>query len=302
MNPGITLNAEAGPRQRSLPVARPRLSATGRWVLGVTGLVLLTTLLLSAFRFLGDPTRFPVTQVDVLGTLDFTERDVLRAHVERHTRLGFYGFDVDALHRDVEAMPWVASVRVRRVWPASVTVEIDEHEPVARWNRNALISKRDQLFEPPQLEMDAERAQAWRTVFAELPKLAGAEGREQVLLDAWRRYSAELAPFEVSLVSLEEDKRHSQTLVLSNHVRVRLGVAERNERLARFLDVYARLVEPLDGRSARFDMRYSNGFAYRGPDVGANEQSSLDRWGLGSHGLGTRLAHQSTTRETRAWR
>ena len=45
---------------------------------------------------------------------------------------------------------------------------------------------------------------------------------------------------------------------------VKLGVADLEERMQRFVSVYTRLVEPLENKAASFDMRYANGFAMSG--------------------------------------
>jgi len=94
-----------------------------------------------------------------------------------------------------------------------------------------------------------------------LPRLAGAQGRHEFVLDAFRSYELALKPFGVQVKALLEDERRSQTLELANNVTVSIGYESHELRLQRFIDVYERLVVPLNGQSARFDMRYSNGFA-----------------------------------------
>jgi len=81
------------------------------------------------------------------------------------------------------------------------------------------------------------------------------------VLDAFRSYELALKPFGVQVKALLEDERRSQTLELANNVTISIGYESHELRLQRFIDVYERLVVPLNGQSARFDMRYSNGFA-----------------------------------------
>ena len=237
-----------------------------RWTIGALGLALVLVAAVVGSRLAGDPVRFPVTHVDVLGTLDYTDRDALRARIADELERGFHGLDVDVVRREVEDLPWVERARVSRIWPARVSIEVEEHEPAARWNDDALLSKRLALFRPPQLSLEDPRHAEWREVFAELPRLSGADGRHADVLEDHRRYAAELAPLGLRLEALLEDARRSQTLELSDAVTVRLGYEERALRLARFVDVHERLVAPLEGRPARFDMRYSNGFAFRGAE------------------------------------
>lgn len=259
----VTINAS--PRHHPvLPVKADRFSPVSRWSIGACGLLLTLVAGLTLSRWLDDPARFPVTNVDIMGTLDYADREALQGQIARIAGQGFYALDIDGLHSEVESFPWVAGARISRVWPGRVSVEVEEHEPAALWNQHELIAKSEVLLEPPQLKRDSARFLEWQRVFDALPRLSGATGRESAVLEAYREYSLDLERFGVSLKSLAEDERRSQTLTLSNDVVVKLGYEERRFRLDRFLDVFERLVTPLDGRRAEFDMRYSNGFALRG--------------------------------------
>lgn len=244
-----------------LPTGKAPMSRSVRWSIGILGFVMLISGAMYLSEIATDPRRFPVMNVDVSGTLDYTDREALRARVENHTQLGFYGMDVDAIRTSLESMPWVSQAHIRRVWPGRLMVSIEEYEPAARYNDDALVSKSMELFRPPQLDRDNPQYSQWRASFASLPKLEGAEGRHEFVLDAFRRYELALLPFGVTVKALIEDERRSQTLELANDVTVRIGYDSHELRLQRFIDVYERLVLPLNGRPASFDMRYSNGFA-----------------------------------------
>lgn len=247
--------------EQVLPVSKEPMKRGLRWSIGILGLVSVIAVALYLSDAASDPTHFPVMNVDVAGTLDYTDRDRLRVLIEQHTQRGFYGMDVDSIRESVETLPWVAQAHVRRIWPARLMVSVEEHEPSARYNDNALISKSMELFVPPQLSKDNPQYSEWRRSFAGLPRLAGAAGRHEFVLDAYRNYERALLPYGVSVKALYEDERLSQTLELSNDVTVRIGYESHELRLQRFLDVYERLVLPLNGQPAKFDMRYSNGFA-----------------------------------------
>jgi len=244
-----------------LPVSKEPMKIGLRWSIGIFGFVSLIAVAVYLSNKASDPTRFPVMNVDVAGTLDYTDRERLREKIEQHTQRGFYGMDVDSIRASVELMPWVVQAHVRRVWPARLTVSVEEHEPAARYNDDALISKSMELFTPEQLSKDNPQYSEWRENFSSLPRLAGADGRHEFVLDAYRNYERALLPFGVSIKALLEDERRSQTLELSNDVTVRIGYESHELRLQRFIDVFDRLVRPLEGQPAKFDMRYSNGFA-----------------------------------------
>lgn len=251
-----------------LPRAGSRQSPRARWTISALGLAVMLGAGVGLMKLAQDPERFPVSNVDILGTVDYVDRDKLKEAVGQYIEKGFYGLDIDDVRASVEQLPWVAHARVRRVWPGRIEVLVEEHEPGARWNDDQLLSKRLELFSPPQLQLDNSRYHQWREVFEGLPQIRGIDGRHSELLDAYRSYESSLSAFGLSLSELDEDERGSRTLVLSNNVTVRLGYEEQALRMQRFVDVYERMKAKIerqaDVSSATFDMRYSNGFALGG--------------------------------------
>ncbi|MBX2836174.1 MAG: cell division protein FtsQ/DivIB [Gammaproteobacteria bacterium] len=251
-------------RQAMYPVAPARLPQLHRWAMSLVGLGLVVLLGNAAWHSLKESSFFLVTNVDVSGTLDYTDRTALMARVGQYTEQSLLTLDIEAVQRQVEEMPWVRHAHVGRSAPGRLTIRIEEHEPIARWNDHSLISKRQILFAPPQLKADNSEYAEWRSHFKSLPVLGGSDARHEAVLDDYRQYSQALATVNVRLRSLIEDERQSQVLTLDNNIVVRLGYEDRSLRMRRFIDVYERLVVPLNGQSAQFDMRYTNGFAYSG--------------------------------------
>jgi len=251
-----------------LPKARRRMPPGTRWTISILGLLLLIGVGVGILKLVQDTERFPVSNVDILGTVDYVDRDKLKDAVGQYIEKGFYGLDIDDVRESVEQLPWIARARVRRVWPGRLEVHVEEHEPGARWNDDQLLSKRLELFAPPQLQLNNPRYHQWREVFENLPQIRGIDGRHSELLDAYRSYEGSLAEFGLTLSELDEDERGSRTLVLSNNVTVRLGYEEQDLRMQRFVDVYERMKAKIerqaDVSAATFDMRYSNGFALGG--------------------------------------
>ena len=261
MNQPVTQLSSNGPM---LPTGVAAVSPSIRMSISVLGLLLLVIGGIALARMAQDAQRFPVTNVDVLGTVDYTDRAALMQAIGEHTGQGFYGLDIDRVNESVAELEWVANARVSRVWPSRIEIDFDEHEPAARWNDQRLISKQMVMFSPAQLQPGNPQYEQWREVFSSLPQIRGVDGRHPILLDAFRAYSAELEKLGLALEVLEEDERGSQTLQLSNRVTVRLGLNDTELRMQRFIDVYPGLSGQIGERASSFDMRYSNGFALGG--------------------------------------
>lgn len=257
--------SQANTRQAVYPVATPKLPPLHRWAMSLVGLGVVLLLANTVWQMARDSSFFLVTNVDVGGTLDYTDREALMARVSQYTEQSLLTLDIEAVQSQVEELPWVRLAHVGRSAPGRLTIRVEEHEPVARWNDDSLISKRQILFSPPQLDSGSAEYAEWRTHFTALPKLGGIDSRHEAVLDQYRHYSQLLAPVGGKLSSVVEDERQSQVLNVNDNIIVRLGFENRELRIRRFIDVYERLVVPLNGQSAQFDMRYTNGFAYSGP-------------------------------------
>jgi cell division protein FtsQ len=73
-------------------------------------------------------------QAWVSGHRKTSDRDVLDALDLMHAR-SLFGFDKAHARRRIEALPWVADVRILTVWPHRVEVRISEREPFAVWRQ-----------------------------------------------------------------------------------------------------------------------------------------------------------------------
>lgn len=80
--------------------------------------------------------------------------------------------DVDEARARVEALPWVKSAEVRRVWPDKIVVRIQERRPVALWQMDGAVAVIDASGKPISGEDPAR--------FAELPLVVGKGAETQV--------------------------------------------------------------------------------------------------------------------------
>ena len=74
---------------------------------------------------------FGVSAITIEGLRDTREGDVLDYLAVTPTT-SLVGFDIDAARERVLALPWVKEASVRRVYPDTLFVEIEEHAPFAR--------------------------------------------------------------------------------------------------------------------------------------------------------------------------
>lgn len=205
--------------------------------------------------------QWPIRWLDVVGDLERTSASQIRATVADQAARGFFAVDLEHVRERVEALPWVARAEVGREWPDALTIEIDEHRPVARWNEKGLFSDRGEVF-----RVDGSEGMQG------LARLSGPQSRRREVLARWQNARRELGRIGRDIAALEVDERGAWEIRLDNGMTVVLGREQVDERLQRFIAVEAALTER-ERAIRRVDMRYTNGLAVRWADVEADTQS-----------------------------
>ena len=77
--------------------------------------------------------RVPVRTVLIEGELRYLERSRLAETASPHVSGGFFTVDVEGVRRAIAALPWVDHASVRRIWPDTLRIRVEEQVPVALW-------------------------------------------------------------------------------------------------------------------------------------------------------------------------
>ncbi|MER8657167.1 cell division protein FtsQ/DivIB [Mesorhizobium sp. M0847] len=84
-------------------------------------------------------TGFAVDQIKVVGNRQTSEIDILdRLELDGWTSL--IGFDAEAARERIDTLPWVEVAAVRKVYPHTLEVRVEEREPFALWQQGAELS------------------------------------------------------------------------------------------------------------------------------------------------------------------
>lgn len=244
-----------GARVQSMPVSGQR-KALWRRRLQRTGLILFLLITGGAVHrfsdYLLDPAQFPVRHVYLQGELRHIDVTQVREMVAEYLGENFFTLDIDALHEDLAAHPWVDQVMIWRQWPDTVKVRLRERIAFAYWNGNALVDINATVFQPSVFEHTG----SW-------PRLAGPAGHEFAVMEAYQQASALLDQVDLRLVRLRLDERRAWWMTLNTGTEIRLGREHFIERLRRFIDIYPQAFADRMEEIAAVDLRYSNGFAVR---------------------------------------
>ena len=197
---------------------------------------------------------WPMTDVEIVGRLSVLDPYELAEHVLWIKDENFFSVDVYEVYRELQGLPLVASVAVRKRWPATVQILVFEDLPVAIWNDDQILTASGRLSAIPE-GFDTH----------ELMKLYGADPVQSDSVRIFRRLQQALVGTGVQVTSMNVNAVRSVDASLSNGWVVRFGRQYFDERLQRLV----LLITNLDGQQIRqVDLRYGKGAAIRWQTTG----------------------------------
>ena len=183
---------------------------------------------------------------------------VLGSALAQSARGNFFTVRLDDVRAVVETVPWVRRASVRRVWPAGLAVEIEEHRALALWGEDGgVINTEGELFYANLAEAEED---------GPLPRLSGPPGTELLVTTRFSEIGSVLMPAGLKPVMLALSERHAWTVKLDDGTTLLLGRDREHsfeKRIARWIETYPEVQSQLNRRAALIDLRYPNGFAIR---------------------------------------
>ena len=206
--------------------------------------------LFSCFK-IRDPDWLPINKVSIVGAYDHVDKHALQQVITPRVNCNFWFVDVSGIKQEVEKLPWVFQATVKKHWPDTVIVDIQQRQAITRWNGEALISMNEEVFYPN------------REISHQLPALYGPEGSHKEVVAGFREMQTILHPLGLRIKAVRVDKRHAWQLDLDNDIQLLLGRDQYQQRLQRFTQVYGRVLDFREADIASVDLRYGHGMAVR---------------------------------------
>ncbi|MBZ8142109.1 cell division protein FtsQ [Rubrivivax gelatinosus] len=203
---------------------------------------------------------FTIRAVEIDGDMGRNSVNTIRANAMPRLRGNFFSLDLQQGRDAFEAVPWVRSAVVRRVWPDRLAVRLEEHRAAAVWQgedgNDRLVNSFGELFDANVGDVEDEG----------LPVFSGPDAEAAGVLAMYRRLGPLLAPLDAAVEELHLSHRGSWSVELDNGATLELGRGSEDEvieRAARFVrtlpEVTARWRAPLEYA----DLRHTDGYAVR---------------------------------------
>ncbi len=234
------------------------------------------------------PTVLPVSDIQVSGKLNFVDKNEIKALVKQNIMGGYFTVDLAGIRALLLQKPWVKNVSLRKKWPASLNVFVEEQVPIAYWNKNAFLSEKGDVFKPADIDKRLN-----------LPRLNGPQGQHHHVWQFMNILYRETALLNYEVVHLNLDERRAWQLIIveqnenrNNRIDVRLGRFDTEKRLQRFVRILPALSTEygrasIDGFAENkikvIDMRYPNGFAVQMDGKSLTKNKHFQIFSLAKH-------------------
>ncbi len=194
----------------------------------------------------------PVKSVQVAGRFVHLSPAELEKKAANIIRGGFVTVNIAGVKRELLKEAWINEVAIRRVWPDSLMIFITEHEPVALWGSNALISAEAAVFSPEEASFPPG-----------LPFLSGPQSSEEAVLEKYKLLKTELKRWDMEVEMLVLTERRAWQFKLADGPVVLLGRKDVEARFKRFFSFAVPYQADSLLQAKSVDMRYTNGFAVK---------------------------------------
>jgi cell division protein FtsQ len=190
---------------------------------------------------------FPLRAVELTAAPQRVPSELLEKVVREQVRGNFFTVDLERTRQAFEKLPWVRKVSVRRKFPWSLEVEIEEQVALATWNGKELVNTHGEVF-------TAKTEQV-------LPAFIGQPDTSAQVSQMYGELNTALQPMQQQIALISLSPRFAWQVKLDSGMVLELGREEMQPRLARFVAVYPYSLAAMTRPVKHVDLRYRNGFA-----------------------------------------
>lgn len=226
-------------------------------------IVFLIAIICFVFLFwskLHDPNILPITVVAFDEDYEHVDKNKLTQLLQpsKH-QSNFFTVNLTELKEQLLQNAWIKSVSICKEWPNQLHVHIQEQQPIALWNNDALLNDDVQVF-----------AANRNNLTPALPQLKGAAGSQQLVWRTYKTLGGILAPTKLTIKVCELSSQGTWSLELNNGLRLILGQENIETRLKRFIKAYPE-VAARNPSIEYIDLRYDHGMAVKSIKVPASQ-------------------------------
>lgn len=193
-----------------------------------------------------------VSKIVVEGELNYLVKESLKTQLSIHIQGEFLRIDLNTLREALIDHAWVYSASVKREWPSTILVSVEEQVPIARWSNKGFVNRYGDIVFVSDLAQ-----------LGHLPVLLGDDKNAYAIAKDYLTMSRLMSDRHLFITELTVGKSGHWRLEINKQFDVELGDRDITSRVERFLYLYEHQLEPLVSAVESIDMRYVNGVAVK---------------------------------------
>ena len=214
------------------------------------GLLMLSTLFLVVLLSLPDVNeQIAIKKILINKSLQYVEKNEVDALLQQALEKDFFSLELKDVAQTVNHIPWVKSAQVKKIWPDTILVNIQEQNPVARWGDAQLISATGEVFAPGNLQG-----------FSDLPHLIGKQVQREEITRFYDQTKRTLRDNGLNISVLNMRSAFEWHVQFDNGLLIILSEKQGLAKIKEFNEVYQKHISPKLEDIAHVDLRYDSGF------------------------------------------
>lgn len=196
--------------------------------------------------------RFPIQRIAIMGDLKHIDPRALEAALRPYMEENFFSVELPEVQQTAQSMAWIDAADVRKEWPNTLVVTLQERIPVANWGKNQFLSAKGEIFFAEHVQPNPN-----------LPTFIGMADQAALIARHYVQMQAVLKEAGLAIQALEMTDRISMTLQLGSGMTLVVDEKANLEKLQRFTAVYQLFSDEQRQQLLRVDLRYENGLAIK---------------------------------------
>ena len=201
-----------------------------------------------------------IEKIIVVGDLLPTQREQLENKLIRFQNKNFLLVNFSEMEKSLEALGWLDAVRVKRVWPGKIKLQIEKSSLIARWNNEAFLSSNGDLIYMGEVPYN-------------LPTLRSVTLSARESLERFRLFQQYAKREGLDMIELVEEDFGDWRITFKPGWHLLLRSDSLEEKMESFLKVYSRTLKQKEAALLSVDARYDSSYAVK-LSSGINENDS----------------------------